>query len=473
MSTASTSDPTTSPTQRLWAAWAWLPEGWQANVLLEVDRAGHWSTVQPGVPCPADAHILSGPALPGTVNAHSHAFQRAFAGCAEHREQADDTFWTWRDRMYRVAAALEPAMLRSIARQLYGELLRNGTTEVCEFHYVHHQADGRPHDNLAAMSQALIDAAADVGIGLTLLPVLYERAGFDQPALRPDQARFRMDATLLAQLHRDLAPLRHARLKIGLAVHSLRAATPDSLQTVARLAEETGAPVHIHVAEQTAEIDACQAATGQRPVEWLARQGLLTPQWQLVHATHVEPFELDAVAASGAGVVICPSTEANLGDGLTDVPGWLDRGVPVSLGSDSQIGRDVREELRWLDYGQRLIRRQRAVCAAPSQGLASTGERLWRATQDGGRRAAGHALWGLTTGARADLLVAEPAADERLGLPVARWIDAMVFSSPATPWRDVMVGGHWRVRGGQLTAQALSAHTTAAEFQRVMMQLWS
>lgn len=461
-----------SPVQRLWAPWAWLRQGWQADVLMEIAPSGQWSRIESGIASPADAHALPGPALPGLVNTHSHAFQRAFAGAAEHRDQAHDTFWTWRDRMYRVAGTLTPETLRIIARQLYGELLRQGTTEVCEFHYVHHRPDGTPYDDTTAMSLALIDAAEDVGIGLTLLPVLYERAGFDQPTLRADQTRFRMDAIQLAQHHRTLAPRQHACLRIGLAVHSLRAATPASLQTIAAIAQDTGAPVHIHVAEQTAEVDACLAATGLRPVQWLAQQGLLTPQWQLVHATHVLPQEQDAVAATGAGVVICPTTEANLGDGLTDVPGWLNRGVPISLGSDSHICRDMREELRWLDYGQRLQRQQRAVCAAPELGLPSTAERLWGAIQDGGRGASGQSRWGLMAGARADLLVADPSANELLGLPKDRWLDAMVFSAPSTPWRDVMVAGRWRVRAGQLAGPGHPAATTAAGFQRVMMELW-
>ncbi|MFZ2991191.1 formimidoylglutamate deiminase, partial [Ideonella sp.] len=391
--------------RRFWAPRAWMPEGWRLHVLLQVDSHGRWLSVLPDQPCPPDAERLNGAVLPGLVNGHSHAFQRAFAGLSEQRASADDDFWSWRDRMYRVANAISPEQLQAIATQLYGELLRGGYTQVCEFHYVQHQPDGKPYADPLTISQALISAAAETGIGLTLLPVLYERAGFAHTTLREDQRRFRMGAEAVVALNQAVQERSHATLNAGLAVHSLRAARPDSLHTLAKLAEQTSGPIHIHVAEQPAEVADCLTATGQRPVEWLACQGLLDARWQLVHATHVNPAEIMAVAHSGSGVVLCPGTEANLGDGLCDLPRWLQAGVPLSLGSDSQVTRGWREELRWLEYGQRLGLGKRNVAAAPLQGQASTAERLWRRVLTGGQAAAGFPHWGLQVGARADLLV--------------------------------------------------------------------
>ncbi|GAA0752179.1 formimidoylglutamate deiminase [Ideonella azotifigens] len=460
----------TSPTvRRFWAPRAWLPEGWREEVLLEVDAHGRWSRVVPGQPCPPDAERLAGLTLPGLVNGHSHAFQRAFAGLAERREAAADNFWSWRDRMYRVAGKITPDQLRAVATQLYAELLRGGYTQVCEFHYLHHAPGGKPYGAPMAMTQSLIDAAADVGIGLTVLPVLYERAGFDQPMLRPDQQRFRLHAEGVLNAHQSVQERTHACLNAGLAVHSLRAARPASLHTLARMAEQTVGPVHIHVAEQTAEVQDCLQATGRRPVEYLASEGLLDARWQLVHATHINQAEIMTVAYSGSAVVICPSTEGNLGDGLTDLPGWLQAEVPISLGSDSHVSRCWREELRWLEYGQRLGLRQRNVAAAPERGQPSTAERLWRGVLDGGRMAAGFPLWGLTPGARADLLVADPRDTSLAGIPAARSLDALIFSSPTLPWRDVMVAGQWKLREQQMPG----SDAITSGFVSAMEELWS
>ncbi|MFO1274547.1 MAG: formimidoylglutamate deiminase [Sphaerotilus natans] len=380
---------------RWWAPHAWLDGRWQDDVLLVSDSGGRWATVQAGVPCPPDAQTLAGPVLPGLVNAHSHAFQRAFAGLSERREHAGDDFWSWRDRMYRVAGAVTPDDVQAIAAHLYRELLAGGYTHVCEFHYLQHQPDGTPHADPLAMSHALKAAAEDAGIGLTLLPVLYERAGFTQPALREDQRRFHLDADGVWRAHQALAAQSHATFNAGVAVHSLRAAAPASIHRLAHLARGMDGPVHLHVAEQTAEVEDCLTATGRRPIEWLAAEGLLDPRWQLVHATHTVPAEIDAVARAGSAAVICPSTEANLGDGLADLPGWLDAGVGLAIGSDSHVTRCWPEELRWMEYGQRLLHRKRNVAAAPDRGQPATAARLWQLALDAGGRAAGQAAWGL------------------------------------------------------------------------------
>ena len=420
-------------TALLWAEHAWVGGRWREAVLLESDAGGHWIAVQPDTPPPPAATRLPGPVLPGLVDAHSHAFQRAFAGLAERRSGEHDDFWSWRDRMYGVALAITADELRELATSLYRELLAGGYTHVCEFHYLHHAPDGRRHDDAAAMSLALVDAARAAGIGLTLLPVLYERAGFTAPALRPDQRRFASDVAFVLELRDRVRQVGRAapRLHAGVAIHSLRAAAEPSMRALLeRLAGDDG-PIHIHVAEQTGEVDDCLAATGARPIEWLARSGLLDRRWQLVHATHAEPREIDAVAASGAGIVVCPTTEANLGDGVPDLPRWLAAGVPLAIGSDSQVGRSAAEELRWLDYAQRLVRRNRNVAADPARFEGSTAARLFEACLAGGGAAAGFTRWGLEPGAPADLLVLDANAPGIDRAPPAHRLDAWVFATDA------------------------------------------
>ena len=453
----------------LWAPHAWVGGRWASAVLLRVDAEGRWCEITPDTAAPPEATVLRGPALPGLVNAHSHAFQRAFAGLAERRELAQDDFWSWRERMYAVALRITPEQLRDVAAMLYLELMRGGYTQVCEFHYLQRAPDGSPYADPMTLAWALADAAADAGCGLTLMPALYERAGFSQPALRPHQRRFASDAHQTWQAVREIAAARRPLIDAGLVAHSLRAASPASLRTLRQLAEGFDGPIHIHVAEQTAEVDDCLAATGQRPIAWLAQEGLLDARWQLVHATHVAPAEIDAVAASGAGVVLCPSTEANLGDGFAALPGWLAADVPIALGTDSHITRDWREELRWLEYGQRLLTRQRVVSAAPERAVPSSAERLWSAVLAGGATAAGQRVWGLVPGARADLLVADARDPVLRGMPASRLLDAMVFSSPARPWADVMVAGRWLIRDQRHAHQ----DRIEARFEQAMHELWA
>lgn len=443
-----------------WASDAWLPSekpsaipgAWQKNVLLEADTAGRWSRIETGVPHEVakarGAELLDGPVIAPLVNAHSHAFQRAFAGFAERRETADDDFWSWRDRMYGVALTVTPERMKAIAARLYRELLRGGYTHVCEFHYVHHQPSGVPYENPHEMSVALIEAANEVGIGITLLPVVYERAGFDQASLRDDQRRFRADAQWVLDAQRSLSDYGEIygedRVLIGAALHSLRAATDASIE---RIVNQASGPIHIHIAEQRAEIDACLKATGRRSIEYLcdrlhalsaAGRGL-----QLVHATHSTKDEISRIAQMNGALVICPTTEANLGDGITDVAAWLDAGVAMTIGSDSHVCRDWREELRLLEYGQRLALERRNVLAAPERGSPSTAERLYAAAINGSVAAAGLSNWGLRVGARADLLVIDKNDSALHEVPTEHVLDAMVFSSPVKPFEQVMVAGEW------------------------------
>lgn len=441
-------------TQNLWAAHAWVDNRWQEAVAFELCQLGNqratWGRVTAGSPRPTEAaphvQVIDGPIVPPLVNAHSHAFQRAFAGLTERRTQDGDDFWSWREQMYGVALTITPAELRRIATTLYRELLAGGYSHVCEFHYLHHAPDGTPYTDdqggPLAMSQALIDAAQDVGMGLTLLPVLYERAGFAQPHLGERQRRFRtsVDDVLalrdgIAAIARQLPP-RAAPLHTGVAIHSLRAATRESVIELARRTRDDAHPIHIHISEQMGEVNDCLSSTGMRPIEWLCR-GLPTPhephgacridpRWHLVHATHATRDEIHAVAASGAQMVLCPTTEANLGDGLTDLPGWLNAGVGISIGSDSHACRQWTEELRLAEYGQRLLHRQRNVLASASQ--PSCAERLYTSALAAGAAAAGLGPMGFASGAPARWL-SLPPGNGCVAAAHGQWLDVAVFST--------------------------------------------
>ncbi len=454
--------------QLLWAPQAWINGRWEANVCLAVDAQGHWADITPDSPTPpAHATVLPGPVLPGMVNAHSHAFQRAFAGLAERRESAADDFWSWRDRMYGVALRITPAQLRAVAAQLYVELLQGGYTQVCEFHYLHHQPDGQPYADEATMARALADAAADAGTGLTVLPVLYERAGFAHPALRPDQRRFAGTPDFIARLQATVQASGRPLLNAGVSLHSLRAASAESIDTLLASVGDADLPIHIHVAEQMQEVRDCLAATGQRPIAWLGQRWAMDARWQLVHATHTEQAEIDTVARSGAGMVICPSTEGNLGDGFADLPAWLAAGVPTAIGSDSHVGRQWAEELRWLEYGQRLRLQQRNVAAAPASQPA-TAARLFEAALQAGGPAAGMKRWGLQRGARADLLVLDAQAPGLLGVPASHALDALVFAGHGSAFNEVWVAGRRVVHLGRHVHQ----ERIARDFAQVMYDLW-
>jgi len=469
-------DATAALAAPLWAPRAWIAGRWHDAVVLQAGADGHWEHIEAGVAAPAGAMRLAGPVVAGLVNGHSHAFQRAFAGLAERREGEHDDFWAWRDGMYRVALRLTAPQLRAIAAQLYVELLRGGYTHTCEFHYLHNDAAGRAYVPLAgaglSMAEALVAGADAAGMGLTLLPAVYERAGFAQAQLHAEQRRFAADAAAVLDLRTALRALARTRgaglpaLQVGVALHSLRAATPQAIERLRR--DEDAGPIHIHIAEQVREVDDCLRATGLRPIQWLLQHAAPDRRWHLVHATHATAAEIAGVAASGAGVVLCPSTEANLGDGVVDLPGWLDQGVAITLGSDSNVTRSGTEEVRLLEYSQRLLRRLRCVAAAPQHGAPSTAARLWTRVTEAGAAAAGLQRWGLQVGARADLLVVDTAASALLGIPAAHLLDAVVFSSPARPFRDVLVAGRWVVRNHHHGA----AGAIATRFAAALGEVW-
>ena len=431
---------------------ALLPDGWADAVRIEVDALGQITAVTPKAES-RNASLLSGPVLPGMPNLHSHAFQRAMAGWAERAGSGD--FWAWRDTMYRFLAKLGPDEMEAVATQLYIEMLKAGYTAVGEFHYVHHAQDGSPYDAPTEMSNRVIAAAAKAGIGLTLLPVLYAQGGFDGVPTGDGQRRFANDpdtllsiASILRRAHTD-----DPQLRIGIAPHSLRAVSPEALAAVVAgvQAEDEMAPIHIHVAEQTREVEDCQTWSGMRPVEWLLSEAPVDGRWCLVHATHMTPEETRALAASDAVAGLCPTTEANLGDGLFALPDYLKSGGKLGIGSDSNVSVNPVEELRWLEYGQRLARRDRIVAASDS--APSTGARLLNATLAGGAQALGRPIGRIETGHRADLVVLDaehPALIERSGDGL---LDSLVFASGGSPISDVVVGGRRVIRDGRHAAE--------------------
>lgn len=433
----------------LWAPQAWIGNEWAQHVTLRIGAHGRWTEVRRNTTCPEGAEVVPGAVVPGVVNAHSHAFQRAFVGMSERRESERDDFWSWRDRMYDVALRITPEQLEAVAAHLYAELLAGGFTHTCEFHYLHHAPDGEPWSNSgaddAAMSRALANAARRVGMGLTILPVLYERAGFTQPVLREDQRRFAADAARVLALRDTIRSWKIPRVDAGIAIHSLRAARPESIRTLLQLAGDDPAPIHLHISEQMAEVDECLTVHGARPIEWLAREFALDARWQLVHATHARASEIAAVAVCGAGLVLCPGTEANLGDGLCDLPRWLRTDAPISIGTDSHVVRSWPEELRLLEYGQRLAMRQRNVAAAPAT-QPSTAARLFDRVLAGGAVAAGRSAWGFQVGARADLVLLNSEDPALAGLPSDMLLDGVVFGTPAQPFARTMVAGKWTPR---------------------------
>jgi formimidoylglutamate deiminase len=449
-----------------WAASAWVEGRWQSGVRLTVDARGNWQQIEAGASSEG-AEILGGPVIPSLVDTHSHAFQRAFAGLAERRV-GDDDFWSWRDRMYGLALKLTPAQLKAIAAQLYVELLKGGYTQVCEFHYLQHQPDGRPYADELTMTWALADAAEAAGLGLTMLPVLYARCGFGQPGLREDQRRFATDAAWVHAASKRINAAARPLVNAGVALHSLRAANAEDIHSLQALVGDSDIPIHIHVSEQMQEVRDCLGHTGQRPMQWLCSAVQPDARWHLVHATHSTRDEIAQVAASGASVVICPGTEGNLGDGLIDLPGWLDAGVPVSIGSDSHVTRAWGEELRWLEYGQRLSLQRRNVAADPGRQPA-TAARLFEAARRGSAAPAGFSAWGLQAGARADFLVLDERADGLLGLPVSHLLDGLVFSVQGQGLRDVFVAGRQVLSRGRHAREA----AIADEFATLMQQLWA
>ncbi len=431
----------------LFAETALTPAGWVSNLRIAIDAAGDIAVLEPDA-VPDGAERLAGPVVPGMPNLHSHAFQRAMAGLTERASGNGDSFWSWREVMYRFLAKLSPDDVAAIAAQLYVEMVKAGYTAVAEFHYLHHQPDGRPYADRCAMSEAIISAASEAGIGISLLPTLYQVGGFDGRPPNEVQRRFVNSDEEFIDLWCELARRHYdePQVRLGVAFHSLRAVPVASLRAVEAEFNEIAllAPRHIHIAEQAREVDECIAARGCRPVEWLMDHIEPDPLWCLVHATHMTEREAGRVAGSSATVGLCPTTEGNLGDGFFPLAEFLAAGGSWGIGSDSHISINPAEELRWLEYGHRLLKERRNLATAGA--IGSTGAALWRGALAGGAAALGRKIGALAPGHRADLLVLDAGAPSLYGRGDDLVLDALVFAGIGDAIRDVMVGGKWVVR---------------------------
>lgn len=447
----------------LFARKALLADGWSEAVRLRIEK-GAIADVDIGAE-PAAGDFEGGIVIPGLTNAHSHAFQRALAGRTEERApETEDTFWTWRSRMYALAHRIDAEALTAIARQAYCEMVASGYTGVAEFHYLLSEP-GDPRSS-SAMLRALATAAADAGIRLSYVPVLYERAGFDQPEPDADQRRFATTLAAFETHYREARESGDGNYVVGIGVHSLRAAPVESLARVARIAADDGVPMHLHIAEQQREVEQCLDALGRRPVRWLLGEFDVDERWCLVHATHVDDEEVESLAASGAVACLCPSTEANLGDGLFPLQRYLARDGRIAIGSDSHVSINPFEELRWLEYGQRLVSQSRNVAAWRRE--THTGRSLFELAMLGGALAGGLDTQGLARGAPADLVVLDDDSPMLVGHEPESLLDALVFSGFTLPIDRVMVKGVWRVVDGRHVA----AEHAKRDYLRIVRKLF-
>ena len=444
----------------LHAQTALLPGGWANEVRIRI-ADGRIVEVIPDAPRKGQAH---GCLLPAPVNLHSHTFQRAMAGLTEGRTTGQDSFWTWRALMYRFLDQLTPDDVEAIAAQAMVEMAEAGFAAVCEFHYLHHPAGGGTYANPAEMTLRIAAAAEVTGLGLTHLPVIYEQGGVDGRALAGGQLRFgslpKDYADVLTGARQGLARMPDAVL--GVAPHSLRAVSLGTLDRVAGM--EPGGPVHIHIAEQLAEVAEVEAAWGARPVEWAVANLPLDARWCMIHATQMTPVETVALASTRAVAGLCPITEANLGDGVFDAPGWLAAGGALGVGTDSNVRVSLAEELRLLEYSQRLTQRARAVMTLPGR---STGRLLWEEAAKGGTQAAGRPSGAIAVGRWADL-VAPDSGDLRLeGLVGDQILDAFVFAGRDGLVTDLWSAGRHVVHEGR----HISRDRIASRFRTTMRRL--
>jgi formimidoylglutamate deiminase len=435
--------------EKYFARDALLPEGWAKDVVLSLDN-GDIVSVESGA---AGGTALAGPVLPGMANLHSHAFQRAMAGLTELRGAPEDDFWSWRELMYRFVERLSPEQTQVIAHFLYIELLRHGYTAVAEFHYVH-----RP----SGMLETHLEAARDAGIAITLMPSLYRWSGFGSRPLQERQRRFHSDARSILDAFTGVKAAVTPDVRIGVSPHSLRAVDPAALEEIAS-SVPADAPIHIHAAEQLREVEQCVATLGRRPVEWLLENMRIDKRWCLVHATHLVPDEIDGLANSGAVAGLCPTTEGNLGDGIFPLLAYRAAGGRYGIGGDSHVSRNPAEELRTLEYLQRLSVRKRNLVT--SDKTAAVGTTLWLEAAAGGAQALGRRMGALAPGMRADLVVLDAEHADLAGRAGDAIANALVFSGSADLVRDVMVGGRWVVQQRHHPAEeaALSRYKDAVK----------
>lgn len=421
---------------------ALLPDGWAKDVRMQVDSAGDFASLERNA-SPESAQLLRGPVLPGMANLHSHAFQRALAGLTEFRETPEDDFWSWRELMYLFLVRLTPAHSQAIATYLYIDMLKHGYTAVGEFHYV--------HDGSGDMLFAHLAAAREAGIAITLLPSLYRWSDFGRRPLQTRQRRFDSDPGFILKLLEQIRTHQCADVVAGVAPHSLRAVDPASLREL--LQGFPAGPVHIHVAEQAREVEHCLAALGRRPVQWLLENLEIGERWCLVHATHMTFEETVALAKSGATAGLCPTTEGNLGDGIFPLPAYRAGGGRYGIGGDSHVSRDPVEELRLLEYVQRLTaRRRNLVVGEQSRAVGTT---LWLEAAAGGK-ALGRNMGAIAPGLRADLVVLDGNHPDLAGRSGDAITNAFVFAGATNLVRDVMVGGAWVVEEGRHPREELA-----------------
>ncbi|WP_340110582.1 formimidoylglutamate deiminase [Pikeienuella sp. HZG-20] len=430
---------------RIWAARALLPTGWAEDVSLRIGADGRIAEIGAGRP---EGAVRAAFLAPAPANSHSHAFQRALAGLTERRgPNPTDSFWTWRDLMFRFLDRIDPDQVEAIAAFVQMEMLEAGFGASVEFHYLHHQPGGAPYARLGEMAERIAAAAATSGIGLTLLPVHYRFGGCDRRPLGPGQIRFGNEpeqfARLMEEARRALADL-PADSALGVAPHSLRAVAAEDIAGAAALAQ--GGPIHMHLAEQIAEVDEVVAALGARPVEWMLENADLGPAWCLIHCTQMLPRETEALARTGAVAGLCPLTEASLGDGIFDGVRWMGAGGAVSIGSDSNIRISLAEELRQLDTSQRLRDHSRAALATPD---LSTGRRLFESVAAGGACAAARGRGVIAVGEWADLLALDGEHPDLAGLQGDTALDAFVFAGGSDMVSDVWSAGRHLVRNGR------------------------
>ena len=444
------------------AATALTPAGWRSDVRIEIE-GGAIVAIEDGV-SPRDGDERHAIAIPAASNLHSHAFQRAMAGLAEIRGEGTDTFWTWRETMYRFALAMSPDDVEAVAAQAYVEMLESGFAAVAEFHYLHNAPDGSPYDAPAELAGRIIAAVRDVGIGLTLLPVFYAHSTFGGAAPRHEQRRFITDLRAYARLLEDCRGQVKGRRDeaIGVAPHSLRAVTPQELSEI--IALSSGGPIHIHVAEQVKEVEDCLAWSGARPVRWLLDHANVDRRWCLVHATHMDERETGGVALAQAVAGLCPITEANLGDGIFNAPAYIGAGGRFGVGTDSNVSIGVAGELRQLEYAQRLDRKARNVCAQPG---GSTGRAMLDAIWPGGAQALARSSGRLAVGAIADVATLRADHPTLTGKAGDQLLDAWIFSAGGEAVDYVWSAGRKVVADGR----HVSRERIASRFKTTMRRL--
>ena len=447
---------------------ALLPTGWAERVRIEIDARGDFSSVREDASAEG-AERLGGPVLPGMASLHSHAFQRAMAGLAEVRGTADDDFWSWRELMYQFVARLTPAQAAAIARFVYVEMLKSGYTAVGEFHYVHNDSAGQRYASVAEMSLAIVAAAREAGMAITMLPVLYTYGNFGAAPLSRRQRRFRSDPKEILAIVEALraSSKSDSEVRVGAAPHSLRAVDLGGFQELlAGLAGiEPAAPIHIHAAEQTREVADSVAFSGRRPVEWMLEHLPVDRRWCLVHATHLNDAETRGLAQSGAVAGLCPTTEANLGDGIFPLPQFRAEGGRYGIGGDSHVSRNPFEELRLLEYVQRLVHRRRNVTTGTVS--AGVGTTLWLEAAAGGAQALGRTMGEIAPGRRADMVVLDAGRPDVAGRAGDKIASAAIFSGTEGLVRDVMVGGHWQVRQGRHALE----ESASADYVKALKEL--